>query len=126
VVDWLVKDVCDDGEPAEQSSLLENWARESHWNDGAAPRIRGFGLAGFQYLRMLFGANTVKPDKWIRAFVTEKLGRNVSDRQALELLELAAPKAGVSSLRDMDTTIWERFTDGENQARRECRLVTPR
>jgi hypothetical protein len=109
VVEWLVRDVCHDGPPAKQLLLLEKWASGSSWNASSTPRIHGFGLAGFQYLRMLFGANTTKPDVWIRTFVKEKIGRKVSDREALQFLERTAPKVGISSLRDMDTTIWERL-----------------
>ena len=71
------------------------------------PAIRGFGLAGFQYLRMLFGANTTKPDLHIRRYVGHCIGEPVTDMRALQLLEPAAKEAGIS-LRDFDTTIWER------------------
>lgn len=55
---------------------------------------------------MLFGADTTKPDKWIIRFVSRYVGRNVSDSQALHLLERAAEKLKLS-VRDLDTTIWE-------------------
>jgi hypothetical protein len=70
--------------------------------------FRGFGLAGFQYLRMLFGANTTKPDVHVRQYVSEAVGRRrVSEVEALNLLERAASDAGIG-LRDLDTTIWEK------------------
>jgi hypothetical protein len=90
---------------------LENWARETRPAEYRGVGIRGFGLAGFQYLRMLFGANTTKPDVHIRRYVGAAVGRRVSDVQALDLLEEAADAHGVA-LRDVDTTIWERSARG--------------
>jgi hypothetical protein len=69
-------------------------------------RIRGFALAGYQYLRMLFGANTTKPDDHICRYVSRCVGRTVSDVEALTLLEGASAISDVR-LRDLDTTIWE-------------------
>ena len=68
-------------------------------------KIKGFGLSGFQYLPMLFGAETTKPDMHIRGFISEVLGRKVSDRTALVLLEAASERAGLS-VRDVDKYIW--------------------
>jgi hypothetical protein len=59
VVQWLVS-ISRSGSDQEQLSNLELWAKDPQ--DCSRPTIRGFGLAGFQYLRMLFGANTTKPD----------------------------------------------------------------
>ena len=106
VVEWLAT-VSGNGSPAEQLSNLERWAENARPQDAAALPIKGFALAGFQYLRMLFGANTTKPDMHIRRFVADCLGRPITDSRALELLERAAPEAGIS-LRDFDTTVWER------------------
>jgi len=84
----------------------QNWAQDAQPAGYKAVGIRGFGLAGFQYLRMLFGANTTKPDVHIRRYVAAAVGRSVSDLQALSLLEEAAGKDR-GALRDLDTTIWE-------------------
>ena len=106
VVEWLIT-VSGGGEYAQQLANLERWANQAQPADHASLRIRGFGLAGFQYLRMLFDANTSKPDTHIRRYVGSCVGHSVSDVQALKLLECAAVKAAVM-LRDLDTTIWER------------------
>jgi hypothetical protein len=105
VVDWLVK-ISGHGNSATQLSNLERWAANARPAQYASLGIRGFALAGFQYLRMLFGANTTKPDIHIRRYVASCVGHAVSDIEALQLLERAAPEAGIV-LRDLDTTIWE-------------------
>ena len=93
--------------PAESElSRLAEWAQSARSGDYTRLSIPGFALAGFQYLRMLFGANTTKPDKHIRAYVGEAVGRTVSDLEALNLLEAGAKEAGIV-LRDADTNIWE-------------------
>lgn len=104
VVDWIVG-ICGNGDTDEQRSYMKEWAKNSNFRV-SSPNIRHFGLSGFQYLRMLFGADTTKPDIHICRFVAAVIGRKVSDYQALNLLERATAEAGVS-IRDLDTTIWE-------------------
>lgn len=110
VVNWL-RTIGGTGLMQEQLVRIENWANTSHPSDHASLLIRGFGLAGFQYLRMLFGANTTKPDIHICRFVSSHIGHQVSPIEALRLLETTARAAGVL-LRDLDTTIWEERARG--------------
>lgn len=82
------------------------------WLVQAQPRthrlnIKGFGPAGFQYLCILFGVDTTKPDIYIIRFVSELLNRNVSDLEAHALLEAACERVGVS-VRAVDSYIWNR------------------
>lgn len=106
VVNWLTS-ISGHGTLEQQYARLTDWARSAPPNQYKQLGIRGFGLAGFQYLRMLFEANTTKPDIHICRFVEATVGRRVSPLTALTLLEKAATNTG-TSLRDMDTTIWER------------------
>jgi hypothetical protein len=115
LVDWLVT-IAGNGTPAEQLANVERWAREAPFTGYKALGIRGFALAGFQYLRMLFGANTTKPDKWICQWVAAAIGHSASPFQTLQLLERAAPEADVL-LRDVDTTIWELSARGSHHGR---------
>jgi hypothetical protein len=105
VVEWLAG-IAGVGDYDEQMSNLERWAKEAKPEEHSKLGIGGFGLGGFQYLRMLFGANTTKPDIHIQRYVASCVGHRVSDTQALALLEAAARQAGIS-LRDLDTTVWE-------------------
>jgi hypothetical protein len=85
---------------------LQTWAEASRPSDYVSVATAGFGLSGFQYMRMLFGAQTTKPDVHIMRFVSNVVGRTVSDVQALELLEKASAKAELP-LREVDGAIWE-------------------
>lgn len=69
--------------------------------------IKGFGPAGFQYLCILFGVDTTKPDIYIIRFVSELLNRNVSDLEAHALLEAASERVRLS-VRAVDSYIWNR------------------
>ena len=106
VVNWFAT-ITGKGPDASELSELQTWADSANPADHAALHIGGLGLAGFQYLRMLFGANTTKPDIHILRFVEECVGHPVSPIRALQLLENAAGEVGII-LRDLDTTIWER------------------
>lgn len=88
-----------------ENERLRAWAAAARPGDYAFVGVRGFGLAGFQYLRMLFGVQTTKPDVHIIRFVSEVLGKKVNDVTALSLLERAAKQAGLP-LREVDNIIW--------------------
>lgn len=111
VVSYLVDLLNNRDSTRSENDCLNRWANEARPSDYKTVGVRGFGLAGYQYLRMLFGADTTKPDVHIRRFVRDALKHPVSDMRALEILERAASLTGVKP-RDLDTTIWE------NSARR--------
>ncbi len=107
VVDWL-SGVAGNHLAPQQLKNLEKWAQSAKSEDYKKLAINGFGLAGFQYLRILFGADTVKPDRYICKFVEEYVSGKVSPRKALRLLEQAALDSGVSP-RKADHYIWKKF-----------------
>ena len=106
VVDFVLG-IIGNRSPEEELRCLEPWARGADPAGYKELRIPGFGIAGFQYLRMLFGGDTTKPDVHIRRYVGDQLARTVSDVDALRLLEAAAQASGVR-IRDVDTSIWEK------------------
>ena len=102
-----------------EEGALNQWLAEKHSQVNRltvnGKNINGFAEAGFQYLCMLFGVDTVKPDKYILKFLFEILNRNVSKSEACALLEAASKCVGVSA-RAVDKFIWKR---GEQRTR--CR-----
>jgi len=89
-----------------EGEQLHQWAKSVRPGDYTHVGVKGFGLAGFQYLRMLFGAETTKPDVHIKNFVSDVIGRRVSEEETLQLLEEAAAIAE-APLRWLDVAIWE-------------------
>lgn len=88
-----------------EQARLHAWALSAKPADLDDLGVPGFGLAGFQYMRMLFGAQTVKPDVHIKRFVAEVIGRPVNDLTALTMLEQAARRKKLL-IREVDGAIW--------------------
>jgi hypothetical protein len=105
VTTYLVR-VISEADTSSELAALENWSQSKQPSDHRVG-ISGFGLAGFQYLRMLFGANTAKPDVHIIRYVARSVGRELNSVQALTLIEEVAQQLGIDA-RDLDTNIWER------------------
>ena len=89
--------------PEEES--LKQWAIDARPEEYLMLNIKGFGIAGFQYLRMLFGADTVKPDIHIRRQVFNIIERDVSNIDLISLLEAAAKQVNIS-VSAVDSYIW--------------------
>ena len=88
-----------------EEEVLKDWALQAKPHECETLGIRGFKIAGFQYLRMLFGADTTKPDVHIIRFIADALNRRVSPYEALALLEAASKRLG-HSVREVDSAIW--------------------
>lgn len=112
VIDYLLE-VQQEHEGRTEAERLERWAAWARPGDYLAIGVPGFGLAGFQYLRMLFGAQTTKPDVHIIRFVSDAVHRKVTDVQALYLLERAAKRSGLP-IRELDIAIWEASARNRN------------
>ena len=94
-------------EGSTEADRLRQWAVWAHPGDYITVGVSGFAIAGFQYLRMLLGAETVKPDVHIKAYVERAVGRPVSEIEAVYLLEWAAESCH-RSIRWTDAGIWSR------------------
>jgi hypothetical protein len=90
---------------------LRKWAESSKPQDYALVGVSGFALSGFQYLRMLLGAQATKPDVYIRRFVSAAVGYKVSDVKAQSLLEEACGTLKWP-LSDLDYTVRETLARG--------------
>lgn len=101
----FVRSVVEQSPRTPEEDSLKQWAKRAEPRDFQTLKIKGFGLSGFQHLRMLFGAETTMPTMHTRGFISEVLGRNVSDLTALVLLEAASQRVA-RSVRDVDIYIW--------------------
>ena len=89
-----------------EAARLTQWANAVKPSDYETLGIPGFALSGFQYLRILFGAQTVKPAVHIRRFVSKAVGQPVANVKAIALLEAAGNDLGWS-LADIDYAVWD-------------------
>lgn len=110
VVDYLLE-VQQRFEGATELERLQAWAAWARPGDYLAANVRGFGLAGFQYMRILFGAHTTKPDRHIIRYVSQAVGRDVSDIEACYILEQAAESMNVP-ISSLDFLIWKAGSGG--------------
>lgn len=90
-----------------ETHRLQAWAVAAKPQDYLTVRVKYFAIAGFQYLRMRFGADTAKPDVHILRYIATVIGRPLSEIEAVTMLEGASKLAGVSARR-VDGLIWER------------------
>ncbi len=102
LLDYLIRSIEGPGAEVERLRL---WAQRARPQDYLTLQIPGVGLAVFQHLRMLYGANTIRPDGMVGRYVGSVLGHPVADVQALRLLEEAAQQARVR-LRDIGPGDW--------------------
>lgn len=99
-----------------EEDRLSQWARWARPGDFIAFVAPGFGIAGFQYLRMLFGADTIKPDVHILRYVQDAIGHPLAEGPAVYLIERVAALMGVNA-RGIDKAIWERGAAAAGAAR---------
>lgn len=84
------------------------WAQKSSVVDYKNFGVYGIGLATFQYLRMMLGVSTVKPDVHIKRAVRYALQRPVSDLEAICLIEKASEAMGLPTTL-VDHNLWRHF-----------------
>jgi hypothetical protein len=85
--------------------------------------VKGIGLATFQYLRILCGSDTVKPDIHIRQAVSDGLNERVTnDKRVIALVEAAAFSLQISA-RILEYSIWLHYSEGAKTRLRRCPQV---
>jgi hypothetical protein len=90
-------------------AAMKNWANKVSPKDYDKFGVHGIGLATFQYLRMLSGVSTVKPDVHIKKAVGYALGRQVSDMEAIWLVEQASKEMGLPATT-VDHNLWQYYS----------------
>ncbi len=94
----------------EELKGMQHWARLSSPQDYRRFGVKGIGLATFQYLRMLLGVQTVKPDVHIKKAISLALGRKISDAEAITFIEKASQKLDLPATV-LDHNIWRYYAE---------------
>ena len=112
-IDGVVKQLCGiiDASPSvPEEDAIRQWALQANPGGYRVWNITNFGIAVFQWLRVLFGADTAKPDTHILKFLSDTLNEKFpdSDKKKLEAVELIEEASAHSefSARDIDRIIW--------------------
>lgn len=85
---------------------LKEWAFQSDFQRDMAGKVKGIGFGIYKWLVMRQGVETIKPDIWVHRFLTQSIGRNLSDVETVNILEAAAKETGMKAY-ELDWRIWE-------------------
>ena len=93
-----------------EEDAIRQWALQAKPKGYSVWDIKEFKIAGFQWLRVLFGADTSKPDTRILNFLADTLNERFpqTDKKKLEAVDLIEETSAHSefSARDIDRIIW--------------------
>lgn len=84
---------------------LKLWARTTSPIDYQTFNVEGIGLATFQYIRMMLGAKTIKPDVHIKRIITNVLNKKISDIYVITLFEKACNDLGMD-IAEVEHNLW--------------------
>ena len=107
-IDGLVKYFCgliEASPTVPEEETLKQWAITAEPDDYKKLNIKGVGIATLQWLRMLFGADTSKPDVHVINFIYETIDQKLSEDECVLLIEGVALHLEVSE-RAVDGAIW--------------------
>lgn len=97
-----------------EMEALRQWIRSVSASDYKKFGVCGIGIATFQYLRLLLGASTVKPDVHIKRAVAEAINRKPGDIETIVLFEKACEYIHVPA-KIMDHSLWLRMAQNVNE-----------
>jgi hypothetical protein len=84
---------------------LHAWAKHAQFERDFQNKVKGLGIAVFQWLILRCGVETIKPDVWVINFVKRVVGLRVSEKMMIAAFTDIAPLVG-ESLPTIDGTIW--------------------
>ncbi len=90
-------------------NIFSEWAKNTTPEEAYILNVEHFKIAGFQYLRMLFGVDTVKPDIRIKRFIKSVLGDEFkNDLLIIKLFEDAAKEVNISVIA-LNKAVWDEY-----------------
>ena len=113
-----------------EEDAISQWALQAKPKGYRVWKIKEFSITGFQWLRVLFGADTTKPDTHILNFLFDTLNEKFppTDKKRLEAVDLIEETSAHSefSARDIDRIIWI-FMSTKELKTEKCTdtLITP-
>jgi hypothetical protein len=85
---------------------LRAWTARSTFKGDFEGKVKGLGIAVYQWLVMRQGVDTVKPDVHVRRFAEGAVGRPLGDSDVVEVVTRAAHHLGKKAY-ELDWAIWE-------------------
>ena len=91
-------------------NALHQWGKITQPGDFRDFNVPGIGFTTFQYLRMMCGANTVKPDVHISKAILLGTGERLSAIDKVNLVEQTAVSMGIQA-QDLDYALWHFYSN---------------
>lgn len=88
---------------------LHKWGKQSRIEDFKHFDVKGIGFTTFQYLRMMCGADTTKPDVHLKRAVRGRIGVTLSEPKIVRIIEAAAKRLKIPTRR-LDYALWAYYS----------------
>jgi hypothetical protein len=85
--------------------VIKEWGKQSSVEQFKEWNVKGIAFTTYQYLRMLCGSDTVKPDVHVLRIIENGLGRRVSPKDTVLMIENISKEIKCKA-RDLDHAIW--------------------
>jgi len=89
--------------------VLKEWAKQSTAIDYPKFGVKGIGFVTYQYLRLMCGADTTKPDVHLKRAVKEGVGKKLPEAEVVQLVEQSAKRMNVKA-RQLDYALWRYYS----------------
>lgn len=90
---------------------LHKWGKQSKIEDFKHFDVKGIGFTTFQYLRMMCGADTTKPDVHLKRAVRDGIGVTLSEPEIVRIVEAIAKRLKIPT-RQLDYALWTYYSRG--------------
>lgn len=94
--------------PEQGLSKLRMWANSTNIYGYKDFNVPGIGVATYQYIRMMLGAKTVKPDVHIKRYIFSVLNKKLNDYDTIDIFEKACNSQNID-VSKADRSLWKKY-----------------
>ncbi len=84
---------------------LHAWIKTATFEADFKGKVKGLGIAVWEWLRIRCGIDSIKPDIWVINFAKRVVGKRISEKALVDTFGRISPLVG-ESLSTIDVTIW--------------------
>lgn len=84
---------------------LHTWIKTATFEADFKGKVKGLGIAVWEWLRIRCGIDSIKPDIWVINFAKRVVGKRISEKALVDTFGRISPLVG-ESLSTIDVTIW--------------------
>lgn len=84
---------------------LHAWIKTATFEADFKGKVKGLGIAVWEWLRIRCGIDSIKPDIWVINFAKRVVGKRISEKVLVDTFGRISPLVG-ESLSTIDVTIW--------------------